>query len=184
MVDVEYVMTAIDPDSFDNPPVDNLSSDDDNARTEVAASITVGTRLSADTVCLDSGASSTIFNSPNWFDKLTDLDQPTKIAAASSNVSNLGLGGPITLQCNRTCGDLTNLVIHNVVFSRDTSLNLVSTGQLRRRGVVIDGYRDLLVVKETGQEIAQIQWHGDAFRKSPICTRMVPRPMSTSLMRS
>lgn len=45
MVDVEYVMTAIDPDSFDNPPVDNLSSDDDNARTEVAASITVGTRL-------------------------------------------------------------------------------------------------------------------------------------------
>ena len=40
-------------------------------------------------------------------------------------------------------------------------MNLVSARQLRRRGIVIDGFRDLLIHVESGQEVARIVWVGD-----------------------
>ncbi len=53
------------------------------------------------------------------------------------------------------------VVIGDAVFSEGTPLNLVSTGKLRSRGIVFDGYRDLLVHAESGRVVAKIIWLND-----------------------
>ena len=166
MVDTRYFMTAIDVLSFgdfvEDPTTleDPTASEDHSVREDkvivsaVVGAVTLDSKITRDIVCLDSGASSSVFNDPKWFDDLTELDRPVKIAAANSSTSNLALGGTITLSCNRSCSSLTNLVISDAILSNNTPLNLVSSGQLRRCGAVFNGLTDQLVVKTTHQEVA------------------------------
>jgi hypothetical protein len=132
-----------------------VDREDEVIASAVLGAVSLDTKIHRDTVCLDSGASGSVFNDTKWFDDLAELDRPIKIAAANGGTSNLALGGTVTLSCNRSCGGLTNLVIPDAVYSINTPLNLVSTGQLRRRGAVFNGVEDRLVFKNTGQEIAQ-----------------------------
>ncbi|EAQ82905.1 hypothetical protein CHGG_11081 [Chaetomium globosum CBS 148.51] len=164
LINTVHLMTAID--------VYNLDIADDGAEPSEAAdkvvasavvgSISADSKITRDTVCLDSGASNSVFNESKWFDDLSELDQPVKVASANGGTSNHALGGVVSLSCERSCGGLTNLTIRNAIYSKDTPLNLVSTGQLRRRGAVFDGLTDRLILKDNpAQEVAQLGWVGD-----------------------
>ena len=94
MVDTELVMTSIDALIFDDPPVEE--DEDAVVDTAFVGAITM-TKIDADTVCLDSGVSSNLFNDVKWFDEVTELQQSIKMTCVSGGVSQLSYGGKITL---------------------------------------------------------------------------------------
>ena len=161
-VDVKHIMTTFNPESFedDNEALSVEEEDpvEDSTINQAMAVPTTINKLTRDTVCADSGAESNLFNNVKWFNEVVELRNPIKITSATGGLDNLTHGGPVTLKCDRDDGALVNLIINNATFSAKTPMNLVSVGQLRNRGIIFDGYRDVLIHVNSGQVVARIIW--------------------------
>ncbi|KAL6411722.1 integrase core domain protein [Ilyonectria robusta] len=111
-----------------------------------------------DDIIVDSGCSNHCFNDKKWFTFLTDvLDDEMMTTSNGGDLRVLGQG---TVKVITAEGSITLLEVY---YCPDGAANMLSPGVLKRRGIVIDGYNDILAVKKTKQKVCDIFWrHGIA----------------------
>ena len=68
------------------------------------------------------------------------------------------IGGKITLKCKKTNGQPFNIIFYDVVLIPSLLINLLSTGKLKRVGIVFDGINDRIVVKDYFTDMGKINW--------------------------
>ena len=114
--------------------------------------------LTRDTVIVDSGASRHTFNDRKWYDGMYRLDQPYLAAASNGGAAISQEAGEISFNVRCTDNTHTCATLHHAVFSKESPVNILSAGQLREDGIVIDGTKDQLVLRADGRQLGGIHW--------------------------
>lgn len=134
-----------------------------------------------DDIIVDSGCSNHCFNDKKWFTFMTDiLDEEMMTTSNGGDLRVLGQG---TVRVITAEGSITLLEVY---YCPDGAANMLSPGVLKRRGIVIDGYNDILAVKKTKQKVCDIFWrHGIAVLRcekpiNPYNFAALPKNMTSS----
>lgn len=122
------------------------------------ASAALHTTLTRDSVIADTGASSHTFNDIKWFTELKPLDDIYEMSSANGGTLSATYTGSVTLRLCTSSGVVNTLNLFNVKYCPMAPLNMLSLGQLRHDGLVINGMTDQLIIKATNQELTTLNW--------------------------
>jgi hypothetical protein len=114
--------------------------------------------LTRDSIIADSGASSHIFNDLKHFTTYSDLSLPLGIPSSNGGDTIATGTGTTTFTALTSTGKMTQFELVNALYSPSAPINMLSVGQLRDNGIVIDGYTDSLCYKSNRQELALLEW--------------------------
>jgi Pol polyprotein len=132
-------------------------------------------QLTKDSIIADSGASSHIFNNLKFFTTYSNLSLPLGISSSNGGDTIATGTGTIAFTALTSTGQRTDFELVNALYSPSAPVNMLSVGQLRDNGIIIDGYTDSLSYKSNRQEIALLEWtHRVAF------LRVVPSQLTTT----
>ena len=106
-------------------------------------------------IYLDLGVLNYLFNYKKQFTSLAPLSKPISFNLANGRRTQVIYSSKVTLKCNYPNSQKAKLILYNAILFRNTLLNLISTGQLKKASFVVNGRKDEIVVQKTGQIIAK-----------------------------
>lgn len=114
-------------------------------------------QLSNDSMIMDSGASDHTFNNKKWFTHLVPLPKP--LIFASSNGGDIATthSGMAIFNVKLSNGELVEFECHGV-YSPDSPCNLLSTGNFKNDGAIVDNFNNRLVTKDRKIVLAELCW--------------------------
>ncbi|KAF4464965.1 Gag-Pol poly, partial [Fusarium albosuccineum] len=145
-----------DPDVFRDDLMPGIAAPCEEEHTDASYSLTENGAITHEDVIVDSGCSNHCFNDEKWFKYMCKIEEPNQMK--TSNGGSLSTEGQGTVNITT---DFGNLTLDSVSYAPQGAANMLSPGMLRRKGIVIDGYKDMLVMKETGEPVSEIFWKKD-----------------------
>ena len=142
----------------DRTGVNNLMLAESPINSDRLFSLVQSNDLTKETVIIDSGASRHTFNDRKWYSSMYRLDQPYLAAASNGGATISREAGEVNFNVRCTDNVHTSAKLHHVVFSKESPVNILSAGQLREDGIVIDGTKDQLVLRADGRQLGGIHW--------------------------
>ena len=118
---------------------------------------TIAKHLTRDTVIADSGASAHAFNDLKWFSTINNLTTSYEMSSANGGTLSATQAGTVVLQLYTSKGIVNILNLHNVKYCPQAPINMLSLGQLRIDSLIVDGIKDMLIIKATSQEFTTFE---------------------------
>jgi hypothetical protein len=118
---------------------------------------TTATSITKDSVINNIGSLHHIFNDKKWFTFLYSLNLPACHQAADGGYAKSSAIGAVIIPLFKPDGKAFTLNLTKVLYNPDSPCNLLSQGQLRNGGIVLDGFNDMIVYRDD-RVLAAVDW--------------------------